>query len=82
MHGPTQSKGRLYSTEWNSGMERWNGMEWNDYAYTIVNGSLPRCAHAQQIDNGLFFPHTNKGLTAALLTGQGDRAGRLTVCTL
>ena len=21
--------GCLYSTEWNGGMERWNGMEWN-----------------------------------------------------
>ena len=53
-------KGRLYSTEWNGGMERWNGtmewnggMEWNDHAYIIVyfrNGRLPRCAHAQQMD--------------------------------
>ena len=46
-------------------------VEWNDQAYTIVNGRLPQCAHAQQTDKGLFPP---KKLTAALRKGQGDRA--------
>ena len=60
--------GRLYSAEWNDGMERWNGIvEWN--GILELNGTRTKCISVRYTDQVMYVGQvqTSEALTLYIL---------------